>query len=94
MKLRHYKRNTFRLCIEWIRDPYNDKKLDMLALCLLRWVRSEKNCDPYGYHTDTMMTMYYASDRMNPGRALALMHMLSRDGYIDLDFYGLDRVDL
>lgn len=91
MKLKHYKKNTFGLCSRWRFDPHNPKKLDMMVGCLMRWIRSERGCVSYGYKGDVRMWVSYCSDRMNPGRALALVHLLDEHGWIDIHCYGLDR---
>ena len=66
MKLRDYKKHTFRVCMAWVANP-SVRNTDRLVNNLRRWARGEG--DPYNYNdTTTASSVEYCSDRVNPGR--------------------------
>ena len=83
MKIRHYKRHTFKVCMAWVRNP-NVRNTDRLAANLTRWSRGEG--DPYDYSdTSTAANVEYCSDRMNPGRAKAILMQWGQESLNQLD---------
>ena len=82
MKLRDYKKHTFRVCMAWVANP-SVRNTDRLVNNLRRWARGEG--DPYNYNdTTTASSVEYCSDRMNPGRAKAILQSLDKEATIKL----------
>ena len=71
MKLRDYKEHTFKICRRWIHNP-NPKNLQTLIANLTRWAKGPGEAYPF---TDTYpgFCVEYCADRMNPGRAKAIL---------------------
>ncbi len=77
MKLRDYKRHTFKICTAYVAKP-SVKNTDRLVNNLRRWARGEG--DPYDYYDcSTAAQVEYCSDRMNPGRAKAILMLMDRE---------------
>jgi hypothetical protein len=74
MKLRDYKRHTFKICTAYVANQ-SVKNTDRLVNNLLRWAKGEG--DPYNYaNSNTVSQVEYCSDRMNPGRAKAILVLM------------------
>jgi hypothetical protein len=85
MKLRDYKKHTFRVCTKWINAP-NISNTDQMLANLRRWARFTGHGaqEDYGYSykstANVQYLIFYCSDRMNQGRAKALLRLLDYDG--------------
>ena len=85
MKLRHVKKHTFQICINYNKNQ-SAKNTRRLYMTLRRWAKKRpkykgaKPLDDYGYTADTfeilLIHIGYCSDRMNQGRAKALLRLL------------------
>ena len=74
MKIRDYKRHTFEVCEKYRRAP-TFRSLMRVVRNLRRWMHGKG--EPYNYTGQTFNgTLEYCSDRMNPGRAKALLKLL------------------
>jgi hypothetical protein len=78
MKLRHFKRYTRSLCLAYLRAR-NFRNTDRLVLNLNAWKASGNDQD-YGYKAkdreELNLHIRYCSDRMNPGRARAILRLM------------------
>lgn len=87
MKLKNVDRYTFDICMNFLRNQ-TPKNILRLTLTLKRWSKKRpsykgtKPLDDYGYTADNLETfmihLHYCSDRMNQGRAKALLRLLKR----------------
>lgn len=80
MKLRHYKRNTYTICMAWVNcDTFQNK--NYLRCCLARWARASKGpeSEDYGYDGNSKGIVEYCSDRMNAGRAKAILRLFHEE---------------
>lgn len=86
MKLRHVAKHTFDVCINYNKNQ-SVKNTRRLTMTLRRWAKKRpkykgaKPLDDYGYTADTFEKLLerieYCSDRMNQGRAKALLRLLA-----------------
>ena len=92
MKLRHVERYTFDICINYCKNQ-SDKNSRRLRLTLQRWSRKPipplraiqipkpTHLPDCGYEAKTLeqflIHLHYCSDRMNQGRAKALLRLLN-----------------
>lgn len=82
MRLRDYQKHTFRLCMAWVRNP-TARNTDRLVNNLRRWSRFTGHGElaDYGYQDkkpdDLRWHVHYCSDRMNQGRAKAILRLMS-----------------
>ncbi len=87
MKLRHVDEYTFDICINYKKNQ-SAKNTRRLYMTLQRWAKKRpkykgaKPLDDYGYTADTFEKLLshigYCSDRMNQGRAKALLRLLNQ----------------
>ena len=70
----NYKKRTFEICIAYLQNK-NCKTKRTLLLCLRQWAKGA--LEPYAYCIDSTekfeLDLAYTSDRMNSGRAKALL---------------------
>lgn len=81
MKLRNYQLHTYFLCNRYAWNPstYNRERL---VLNLKRWagfIGRDGPLHDYGYTGEPIGHVRYCSDRMNQGRAKALLRLLGDD---------------
>lgn len=85
MKIRDYKLHTYKVCNKWLRNKTNDNKKLMINN-LNRWIRIDDGIaeNDYGYEAKNLNELCwcvsYCSDRMNQGRAKALIRLLKEFG--------------
>lgn len=78
-KMRYIK-NTFEICMAYNRDqsPRNLANLKRVLMC---WTYHPYDLEDYGYQNEDgkalLHHIHYCSDRMNKGRALALLRLLN-----------------
>ena len=85
MKLRDFRRHTFQLAIRWCQHPSN-KNTRALTANLCRWARTLKSdgeLEDYGYSGDPIPHVRYCVDRMNQGRAKAILRLLKESPHAD-----------
>ena len=70
-----YIAKTFDRCINYERNP-TQRNLDLLIHNLERWANHPYQLDDYGYTDEVMLQIEYCSDRMNSGRAKAILRLL------------------
>lgn len=77
-----YKERTFNICMAYLKFPCAKTKRN-LKKCLIKWSQSTLDLSDYGYskfddngEDITYLHISYCSDRMNKGRALALLRIL------------------
>lgn len=85
MKIRDFKDHTFRVCDAYLRHQ-SQRNRERMRLNLLRWSRHRGRCGEladYGYsmenHESLLWTISYCSDRMNQGRAKAILRLLREE---------------
>jgi hypothetical protein len=81
MKLKHFKKHTFSVCMDFVYNT-NRRNIRRLYLNLTRWARVDDGSGQYDYSStfsSALERTKYLSDRMNQGRAIALMALLWRD---------------
>lgn len=81
MKLRDYRKHTFRICQAWLEHPTpnNAKKMARNLLRWARFTRRDGRMAPYAYGPESYQLrerVDYCSDRMNQGRAKALLNLM------------------
>ena len=90
MKLRDFQIHTYGLCMAFLRNP-TVRNTDRLVRNLRRWTRHRGywNLDDYGYKLETSETLAntisYCSDRMNQGRAKAILRLMDEDALMRLE---------
>lgn len=78
MKFRDYRKSTYKICMNYVRNQ-NDKTLHQLEQVLLKWIHSYDRyyTSAYDYNgMDVLCRIEYCSDRMNKGRAEAILNLL------------------
>lgn len=86
MKIRDYRLHSYNICSKWLRNKSN-KNNRLLVNNLNRWINIEngKAENDYGYQAKNLDELCwhvsYCSDRMNQGRAKALLRMMKGFGY-------------
>ena len=77
MKLRNYKKHTFSICMAWAKHP-TTQNTAKLTRNLQRWARFTGHgvLESYGYEGPAISHVPYCSDRMNQGRAKAILTLL------------------
>jgi hypothetical protein len=79
MKYTNYRDKTFDVCIRYYKNQsaYNLRKL---KANLVLWTKDGSGLEDYGYgldgNADVLLDIHYCSDRMNRGRALAILRQL------------------
>lgn len=70
----NYKKRTFDICMSYLKNK-NCKTKRTLLLCLRQWAKG--TLEPYDYNINSIkrfkLDLEYTSDRMNSGRAKALL---------------------
>lgn len=74
MKLRHYQKHTFRICMAYVRNQ-SVKNTDRLMATLNRWARSNEPAYDY-VGRSAIDAIEYCADRMNSGRAKAILNLI------------------
>lgn len=78
MKLRDYREHTYAVCQAWLLGPSPKTKLRLIRN-LQRWAMHtirDGELNDYGYQGDVKGHIQYCSDRMNQGRAKAILRLL------------------
>lgn len=77
MKSRHYKKlveTTYQECLK----VYEGKPIARLARLLKIWIKHDTNND-YDYQGKAIDNVRYCSDRMNGGRARAILRLIKEE---------------
>ena len=77
MKFRKYKKDTFKICMNYVRNQ-NEKTTRQLYIILRKWADSHDKyyTGAYDYEKDNVLErIEYCSDRMNKGRAEAILNI-------------------
>ena len=84
MKIRDFRDHTFRVCDAYLHHK-SQRNRERMRLNLLRWSRHRQGDElaDYGYsmdnHESLLWTISYCSDRMNQGRAKAILRLLREE---------------
>jgi len=84
MKIRDFRDHTFKVCDAYLRHK-SQRNRERMRLNLLRWSRHRRGGElaDYGYsmdnHESLLWTISYCSDRMNQGRAKAILRLLREE---------------
>ena len=81
MKFKDYRKTTFKICQRFCKDQ-SDKNLYQLKCVLTKWSRDSCQLEDYGYTGNVFDNIAYCSDRMNSGRAKAILRLLEENGYL------------
>lgn len=81
LQIRNFKKHTLTLCNRYLHNP-SVRNLDKMVINLRRWSHTydKYSMEDYGYpsydHERLRWNISYCSDRMNPGRAKAILRMM------------------
>lgn len=78
MKFNDYRKTTYKICIRFCNYSWSTKNLYQLKCVLHKWLECKRDgeLEDYGYDGDVLNHLMYCSDRMNMGRAKALLRLL------------------
>ena len=74
-----YQVRTYKKCMAYLKEPTQERR-DSLIRCLERWATSEHQLPEYDYSDlELSGTIEYCSDRMNSGRAKAILTLFKTE---------------
>ena len=80
IKQKPYQARTYKKCMAYLKEPTQERK-ESLIRCLERWATSEHQLPEYDYSDSTLYyAIEYCSDRMNSGRAKAILTLFNKEG--------------
>ena len=79
IKQKPYQSRTFKKCMAYLKEPTQERR-DSLIRCLERWATSEHQLPEYDYRNSGLSgAIEYCSDRMNRGRAKAILTLFKME---------------
>lgn len=84
MKIRDFRDHTFKVCDAYLRHK-SQRNRERMRLNLLRWSRHRQGDELTNYdygmdnHESLLWAISYCSDRMNQGRAKAILRLLREE---------------
>jgi len=63
---------------EWYEKERDNEYPSKKVISALKWIAKSDKLKDYGYHGDWKSSLEYCSDRMNGGRAKAILRLLRR----------------
>ena len=80
VKQKPYQARTFKKCMAYLKEPTQERK-ESLICCLERWATSDHQLPGYDCGDLGLAgANEYCSDRMNSGRAKAILTLLNKEG--------------
>lgn len=84
MKFKNYRKDTYKICMKYVKEQ-NHKTEYQLIKVLEKWLKCKRDgeLEDYGYTGDfdtMLLDIKYCADRMNMGRAKAILRLLEEHG--------------